>query len=203
MGGKAEPFENHSALEIAEQLTLLDHLVFKVIPYEWVSPHLRSRSLWWKKKPFDSFCSHLFTLAGNSSDKAGWRTTKMRRRRISWGPRSTSTMYAAFKQDRCSAVMQTIHPSVFVSPPDKQPHRHGDPALRGRGHPGGGHREMGGRGRHLPVSPQLQRRPGDHLLPQSQLCVPPEEDLAQGVQAGAQRQRDETVGIAIPSRARC
>uniref|UniRef100_A0A8B9KNA5 Ras protein specific guanine nucleotide releasing factor 1 n=1 Tax=Astyanax mexicanus TaxID=7994 RepID=A0A8B9KNA5_ASTMX len=32
--GKAEPFENHSALEIAEQLTLLDHLVFKVIPYE-------------------------------------------------------------------------------------------------------------------------------------------------------------------------
>uniref|UniRef100_A0A8C8DXS2 Ras protein specific guanine nucleotide releasing factor 1 n=1 Tax=Oryzias sinensis TaxID=183150 RepID=A0A8C8DXS2_9TELE len=29
-----EPFENHSALEIAEQLTLLDHLVFKVIPYE-------------------------------------------------------------------------------------------------------------------------------------------------------------------------
>uniref|UniRef100_A0A3Q0T3M6 Ras protein specific guanine nucleotide releasing factor 1 n=1 Tax=Amphilophus citrinellus TaxID=61819 RepID=A0A3Q0T3M6_AMPCI len=32
--GKAETFENHSALEIAEQLTLLDHLVFKVIPYE-------------------------------------------------------------------------------------------------------------------------------------------------------------------------
>uniref|UniRef100_A0A8C6L5P9 Ras protein specific guanine nucleotide releasing factor 1 n=1 Tax=Nothobranchius furzeri TaxID=105023 RepID=A0A8C6L5P9_NOTFU len=30
----AEPFETHSALEIAEQLTLLDHLVFKVIPYE-------------------------------------------------------------------------------------------------------------------------------------------------------------------------
>uniref|UniRef100_A0AAQ5YQS3 Ras protein specific guanine nucleotide releasing factor 1 n=1 Tax=Amphiprion ocellaris TaxID=80972 RepID=A0AAQ5YQS3_AMPOC len=33
-GGKTEPFENHSALEIAEQLTLLDHVVFKVIPYE-------------------------------------------------------------------------------------------------------------------------------------------------------------------------
>ncbi|XP_062998834.1 ras-specific guanine nucleotide-releasing factor 1 [Elgaria multicarinata webbii] len=33
-GTKAEPFENHSALEIAEQLTLLDHLVFKKIPYE-------------------------------------------------------------------------------------------------------------------------------------------------------------------------
>ncbi|XP_022366896.1 ras-specific guanine nucleotide-releasing factor 1 isoform X3 [Enhydra lutris kenyoni] len=33
-GIKAEPFENHSALEIAEQLTLLDHLVFKKIPYE-------------------------------------------------------------------------------------------------------------------------------------------------------------------------
>ncbi|XP_023697708.2 ras-specific guanine nucleotide-releasing factor 1-like [Paramormyrops kingsleyae] len=31
---KAEPFENHSALEIAEQLTMMDHLVFKVIPYE-------------------------------------------------------------------------------------------------------------------------------------------------------------------------
>uniref|UniRef100_A0A6Q2X066 Ras protein specific guanine nucleotide releasing factor 1 n=1 Tax=Esox lucius TaxID=8010 RepID=A0A6Q2X066_ESOLU len=31
---KTEPFENHSALEIAEQLTLLDHLVFKIIPYE-------------------------------------------------------------------------------------------------------------------------------------------------------------------------
>ncbi|XP_078539068.1 ras-specific guanine nucleotide-releasing factor 1 isoform X1 [Lissotriton helveticus] len=33
-GGKAESFENHSALEIAEQLTLLDHLIFKKIPYE-------------------------------------------------------------------------------------------------------------------------------------------------------------------------
>eukprot|EP00066_Takifugu_rubripes_P004035 XP_003967091.1 PREDICTED: ras-specific guanine nucleotide-releasing factor 1 [Takifugu rubripes] len=33
VGGEAEPFESHSALEIAEQLTLLDHLVFKVIPY--------------------------------------------------------------------------------------------------------------------------------------------------------------------------
>ncbi|XP_077173804.1 ras-specific guanine nucleotide-releasing factor 1 isoform X2 [Paroedura picta] len=33
-GLPAEPFENHSALEIAEQLTLLDHLVFKKIPYE-------------------------------------------------------------------------------------------------------------------------------------------------------------------------
>uniref|UniRef100_A0A8C8MI32 Ras-specific guanine nucleotide-releasing factor 1 n=1 Tax=Oncorhynchus tshawytscha TaxID=74940 RepID=A0A8C8MI32_ONCTS len=32
--GKAEAFESHSALEIAEQLTLLDHLVFKVIPYD-------------------------------------------------------------------------------------------------------------------------------------------------------------------------
>uniref|UniRef100_A0A670KIH9 Ras protein specific guanine nucleotide releasing factor 1 n=1 Tax=Podarcis muralis TaxID=64176 RepID=A0A670KIH9_PODMU len=34
VGVKAEPFENHSALEIAEQMTLLDHLVFKTIPYE-------------------------------------------------------------------------------------------------------------------------------------------------------------------------
>ncbi|KAM5292989.1 LOW QUALITY PROTEIN: ras-specific guanine nucleotide-releasing factor 1 [Ctenodactylus gundi] len=33
-GMKPEPFESHSALEIAEQLTLLDHLVFKKIPYE-------------------------------------------------------------------------------------------------------------------------------------------------------------------------
>uniref|UniRef100_A0A8C2UQC0 Ras protein specific guanine nucleotide releasing factor 1 n=1 Tax=Chinchilla lanigera TaxID=34839 RepID=A0A8C2UQC0_CHILA len=33
-GVRPEPFENHSALEIAEQLTLLDHLVFKKIPYE-------------------------------------------------------------------------------------------------------------------------------------------------------------------------
>uniref|UniRef100_A0A8C7MCT5 Ras protein specific guanine nucleotide releasing factor 1 n=1 Tax=Oncorhynchus kisutch TaxID=8019 RepID=A0A8C7MCT5_ONCKI len=32
--GRAEAFESHSALEIAEQLTLLDHLVFKVIPYD-------------------------------------------------------------------------------------------------------------------------------------------------------------------------
>lgn len=42
-GGKAETFENHSAMEIAEQLTLLDHLVFKVIPYEWVSSHHTAR----------------------------------------------------------------------------------------------------------------------------------------------------------------
>ncbi|XP_037367291.1 ras-specific guanine nucleotide-releasing factor 1 [Talpa occidentalis] len=33
-GVKAEPFESLSALEIAEQLTLLDHLVFRKIPYE-------------------------------------------------------------------------------------------------------------------------------------------------------------------------
>ncbi|MGH0185396.1 UNVERIFIED_CONTAM: hypothetical protein FKN15_017813 [Acipenser sinensis] len=33
-GVQSEPFDNHSALEIAEQLTLLDHLVFKGIPYE-------------------------------------------------------------------------------------------------------------------------------------------------------------------------
>ncbi|XP_012590339.1 PREDICTED: ras-specific guanine nucleotide-releasing factor 1-like [Condylura cristata] len=33
-GVKAEPFESHSALELAEQLTLLDHLVFRKIPYE-------------------------------------------------------------------------------------------------------------------------------------------------------------------------
>ncbi|XP_021062598.1 ras-specific guanine nucleotide-releasing factor 1 isoform X2 [Mus pahari] len=33
-GVKTEPFESHPALEIAEQLTLLDHLVFKSIPYE-------------------------------------------------------------------------------------------------------------------------------------------------------------------------
>ncbi|KAG2470422.1 RGRF1 factor, partial [Polypterus senegalus] len=33
-GLKAEPFEIHSALEIAEQLTLLDHLIFKRIPYD-------------------------------------------------------------------------------------------------------------------------------------------------------------------------
>jgi len=36
---KTEPFESHSALEIAEQLTMLDHLVFKVIPYGWVHAH--------------------------------------------------------------------------------------------------------------------------------------------------------------------
>nr|XP_020144301.1 ras-specific guanine nucleotide-releasing factor 1 [Microcebus murinus] len=33
-GVRPEPFESHSALEIAEQLTLLDHLVFRRIPYE-------------------------------------------------------------------------------------------------------------------------------------------------------------------------
>ncbi|KAK3548294.1 hypothetical protein QTP70_009089 [Hemibagrus guttatus] len=43
--GKAEPFENHSALEIAEQLTLLDHLFFKVIPYESVSNLIASEIL--------------------------------------------------------------------------------------------------------------------------------------------------------------
>lgn len=94
-----------------------------------------------------------------------------------------------FEQDGRSAILQTIHPSVLISLPDKQPYCHRDPALRGRGHSSSGHREMGGRGRHLPVSPQLQCHPGDHLLPQSQLCVPPQEDLAQGVQAGAQHDK--------------
>lgn len=57
---KTEPFETHSALEIAEQLTLLDHLVFKVIPYAWVHTcvykHRRSHEClsvihcWWLGK---------------------------------------------------------------------------------------------------------------------------------------------------------
>uniref|UniRef100_M3ZL43 Ras protein specific guanine nucleotide releasing factor 1 n=1 Tax=Xiphophorus maculatus TaxID=8083 RepID=M3ZL43_XIPMA len=41
-GGKAEPFESHSALEIAEQLTLLDHLVFKFFVFQGI---LRSSNL--------------------------------------------------------------------------------------------------------------------------------------------------------------
>lgn len=85
----------------------------------------------------------------------------------------------------CSTVLQVIHPSVFLFLPDKQPYCHRDPALRRCGHSSSGHREMGGCGRHLPVSPQLQRRVRDHLLTQPQLRVPPQEDLAQGVQAGA------------------
>lgn len=92
-------------------------------------------------------------------------------------------------QGRCSSAPRLIRPPVFIPPPDKQPDCHRDPALRGRGHSRGGHREMGGRGRHLPLPPQLQRRVGDHLLPQPQLCVPPQEDLAQGVQAGSLHDR--------------
>ena len=67
---------------------------------------------------------------------------------------------------------------------DKQPDRHGDPALRGRGDAGRGDREVGGGGRHLPLSAQLQRSPGDHFLPEPQLCLQAQEDLAQGLQAG-------------------
>lgn len=33
---KAECFESLSAMELAEQITLLDHIVFRSIPYEWV-----------------------------------------------------------------------------------------------------------------------------------------------------------------------
>ncbi|XP_041081929.1 ras-specific guanine nucleotide-releasing factor 1 isoform X2 [Polyodon spathula] len=49
-GVQSEPFDNHSALEIAEQLTLLDHLVFKGIPYEeffgqgWMKPDKNERT---------------------------------------------------------------------------------------------------------------------------------------------------------------
>lgn len=35
---KAECFESLSAMELAEQITLLDHIVFRSIPYESVSP---------------------------------------------------------------------------------------------------------------------------------------------------------------------
>lgn len=67
---------------------------------------------------------------------------------------------------------------------DKQPYCHRDPALWGCGDSSSGHREMGGCGRHLSLSPQLQRGARDHLFPQPQLCLPPQEDLAQGFQAG-------------------
>lgn len=90
----------------------------------------------------------------------------------------------SFEWNRCSSLLQVIHPSVFLFLPDKQPYCHRDPALRRCGHSSSGHREMGGCGRHLPVSPQLQRRVRDHLFAQPQLRVPPQEDLAQGVQAG-------------------
>ncbi|XP_030048758.1 ras-specific guanine nucleotide-releasing factor 1 [Microcaecilia unicolor] len=49
-GSKLEPFESHSALEIAEQLTLLDHLIFRKIPYEeffgqgWMKPEKNERT---------------------------------------------------------------------------------------------------------------------------------------------------------------
>lgn len=36
---KAECFETLSAMELAEQITLLDHIIFRSIPYEWVCPH--------------------------------------------------------------------------------------------------------------------------------------------------------------------
>lgn len=35
---KAECFETLSAMELAEQITLLDHIIFRSIPYEWVWP---------------------------------------------------------------------------------------------------------------------------------------------------------------------
>lgn len=35
---KAECFESLSAMELAEQITLLDHIVFRSIPYESVRP---------------------------------------------------------------------------------------------------------------------------------------------------------------------
>ncbi|XP_043932315.1 ras-specific guanine nucleotide-releasing factor 1 [Protopterus annectens] len=49
-GGKAEPFDNLSALEVAEQLTLLDYLIFKRIPYEeffgqgWMKPDKKEKT---------------------------------------------------------------------------------------------------------------------------------------------------------------
>lgn len=139
------------------------------------------------------FCVHHYhsasTHTGNSLDKAGWRTTRTRRRRTSWERQSTSTMYVA-DQNAPHCVLGVKCKSDTVAclfpPLDQQPHRYRDPALRRRGHSSAGHREMGGRGRHLPLSPQLQRRARDHVLPQPQLCLPPQEDLAQGLQAGPQ-----------------
>ena len=67
---------------------------------------------------------------------------------------------------------------------DQQQNRHRDPALGRRQHAGGGDREVGGGGRHLPLPPQLQRHAGDHVFSQPQLHLPPQEDLAQSLQAG-------------------
>lgn len=59
-----------------------------------------------------------------------------------------------------------------------------DPAQRGAHRARQRHREVGGGSRHLPLPAQLQRRAGDHLLPQPQRDLPPQENLAEGLQAG-------------------
>jgi len=79
--------------------------------------------------------------------------------------------------------------TLFTSRPplpfsDQQPDRHRDPEVGRHGPAVGGAGEVGGSGGHLPLPPQLQRCPGDHVIPEPQLRVPPQEDLAQGLQAG-------------------
>jgi len=46
---------------------------------------------------------------------------------------------------------------------------------------------VGGRGGHLPMPTQLQRRPGDHLSLKQKCHLQAEENLGQGVQAGEQQ----------------
>lgn len=54
---KAECFESLSAMELAEQITLLDHIVFRSIPYESVSQSSCSqRSMLLNTRPLCALC---------------------------------------------------------------------------------------------------------------------------------------------------
>lgn len=62
---------------------------------------------------------------------------------------------------------------------------------------------MGGCGRHLPVSAQLQRRAGDHLSLEPKCHLPAEENLGQGVQAGERQRVSEEEGPGDQSQEKC
>lgn len=89
---RVECFESLSAMELAEQITLLDHIVFRNIPYEWVY-HCTLECFTLKCLEIHYLVA-LFYFPGSFLVKAGWKRIKTKGLHSLWRPVSTSMMWA-------------------------------------------------------------------------------------------------------------
>ena len=99
------------------------------------------------------------------------------------------------------SIAQPTNESKRSVPADESPGGVGNRASELLGGASGDDRKVGGGGRHLPLPPQLQRRPG-HLLRLHQLLrLQTQEDLGKTLQTGRRRRRRLCVFVRVFVRA--